>query len=212
MPAMAEGGSPWMGLPSSRMLPLRGAKRPMIDRSVVVLPAPLRPSRATTSPCSTRIERSNRTWESPYSVLIRWASSSLIGVQPSEIGVLNRLVAADCIRRSIRKKPALIEHGDALCQLKYRIEIVLDDDDGSRARDPFDQRATRLALGRAHARERLIEQQHIRAGGERHADFKAAFFAIGQNMRWGFGAVDQVQQYENRFDLFFYIEPALGRT
>src|ERR1700687_2174878 len=117
MQAMAEGGKPPIDRPSRRMLPLLGASTPMLDRSVVVLPAPLRPSSATTSPCSIRSESPNKTWEAPYSVLIRSTSSRLMGVQPSEIGVMDRLVAPDFIGRAVRQKPALVKHGNALGQL-----------------------------------------------------------------------------------------------
>ena len=42
-----------------------GGVRPVMQRSVVVLPAPLRPSRATTSPSLTLSERPCRMWPSP---------------------------------------------------------------------------------------------------------------------------------------------------
>ena len=63
--AISWGGRPWIGLPSSRMVPLPGDSTPMMLRSVVVLPAPLRPSNATHSCSSTRRETSNRMWLSP---------------------------------------------------------------------------------------------------------------------------------------------------
>src|SRR4051812_41964041 len=151
MPAMADGGRPSMDLPSRRIWPLRGDSTPMIERSVVVLPAPLRPSSATTSPCSTRIDRSNSTWESPYSVLILSTSSRLMRVQPSQIGVLHSRIAPDLVGGAIRQQPALIEHGDALGEFEDGVEIVLDDDHGSRAPDVANEGAGRDAFCRAHA-------------------------------------------------------------
>ena len=46
-------------------MPVRGVTTPIRLFSVVLLPAPLRPSSATTSLRSTRSETSKRMWESP---------------------------------------------------------------------------------------------------------------------------------------------------
>ena len=46
------GGRPQIDAPSSSMLPLLGRSRPMIVRISVVLPAPFRPRRASTSPAT----------------------------------------------------------------------------------------------------------------------------------------------------------------
>jgi hypothetical protein len=62
---MACGGSPWIGVPSNMMRPERGRKVPIRLFRVVLLPAPLRPSRATTSFFATRSDTSNRMWLSP---------------------------------------------------------------------------------------------------------------------------------------------------
>ena len=53
-------------LPSKRTEPVRWPTMPMIDFSVVVLPAPLRPSSVTTSPGSTSKLTPCSTWDSPY--------------------------------------------------------------------------------------------------------------------------------------------------
>jgi hypothetical protein len=51
--------------PSNTTLPRRAGVRPRIARSVVVLPAPLGPSSATTSPAATPSETPNSTCVSP---------------------------------------------------------------------------------------------------------------------------------------------------
>ena len=48
--AILSAGMPMISVSSKRIEPLRLPIMPMIDFSVVVLPAPLRPSRVTTSP------------------------------------------------------------------------------------------------------------------------------------------------------------------
>ena len=50
------------------MVPERGRVMPMIERTVVVLPMPLRPSRLTTCDAGTSSEMPNRTWLRPYAV------------------------------------------------------------------------------------------------------------------------------------------------
>ena len=57
---------PISSLPSKRTEPVRWPTMPMIDFSVVVLPAPLRPSSVTTSPASTSKVTPCSTWDSPY--------------------------------------------------------------------------------------------------------------------------------------------------
>ena len=63
--AMAWLFLPAMSTPSSITEPVRGVTTPIRLFSVVLLPAPLRPSSATTSFFSTRSATSNRMWESP---------------------------------------------------------------------------------------------------------------------------------------------------
>ena len=70
-PGDAAGGppgaaaSPEISWPSKVIRPPCGGTIPMMLFSVVVFPAPLRPRRATASPCSTRSERPWRMWLSP---------------------------------------------------------------------------------------------------------------------------------------------------
>src|SRR3712207_1036091 len=58
------------------MLPARRPTRSMMERSVVVLPAPLRPSRVTTSPSRTSRSTPCRMWLSPYQASSPRTSSS----------------------------------------------------------------------------------------------------------------------------------------
>ena len=50
-----------MSWPLKRMVPARGGVSPMIDRSVVVLPAPFRPRSTVISPAGTAKETSRST-------------------------------------------------------------------------------------------------------------------------------------------------------
>ena len=54
-----------MSLPSKRIVPWRGWLRPLIDRSVVDLPAPFAPISVTISPSWTSIEMPFSAWIEP---------------------------------------------------------------------------------------------------------------------------------------------------
>ena len=54
-----------MSWPLKRTAPARGGVSPMIERSVVVLPAPLRPRSTVISPAGTVKETSRSTWLLP---------------------------------------------------------------------------------------------------------------------------------------------------
>ena len=64
--ATASGRSFTVSRPLNMIDPARRGTSPMIDFIVVVLPAPLRPSRVTTSPSPTWKSTPCSTWLSPY--------------------------------------------------------------------------------------------------------------------------------------------------
>src|SRR5437899_13070277 len=78
MPARATryDSQPVMSTPLKATRPAWGGVSPMIERMVVDLPTPLRPSRQTHSPAPTSIETPNSTRDSPYAVWISLTSSS----------------------------------------------------------------------------------------------------------------------------------------
>jgi hypothetical protein len=63
--AMRSGASRSMRRPRKLMVPAPARVRPMIERTVVVLPMPLRPSSVAISPCEICRERPNSTWLAP---------------------------------------------------------------------------------------------------------------------------------------------------
>src|SRR5438034_512165 len=66
--AMRSGRCASMRSPRKRMTPLLAGVRPMIERTVVVFPMPLRPSSVATSPARIASSRPNSTWLAPYAV------------------------------------------------------------------------------------------------------------------------------------------------
>jgi hypothetical protein len=67
MPAWAtrKDGRPPRGFRSKVTAPALGGTMPMIERTVVVLPMPLRPRSVTTSPARTANDTPNSTWLAP---------------------------------------------------------------------------------------------------------------------------------------------------
>ncbi len=63
--AIRNDGSPRMSRPSKRIVPARAGVKPMIERTVVVLPMPLRPISVTISPGAIGSETPNSTWLRP---------------------------------------------------------------------------------------------------------------------------------------------------
>src|SRR4249920_4019245 len=114
----------------------------MIDLSVVVLPAPLRPSSVTTSPSFTSNVTPWRMCDSPYQ-----ACKSLIarrGVRTSSmpdphISFANLGIARHSLVVAFRQHPAAREHRDVMRQNRDDREIMLDHQNGAVGRHALDQ-------------------------------------------------------------------------
>src|SRR6202023_932922 len=131
----------------------------------VVLPTPLRPSRAAHSPAFTSRFTPCRICSLP---MWTWTSSSLstrrlpdvvLVVLATQIGLADTLVGGDFVRASGGKNRALRQHGDVVCDLEHDLHVVLDDDDIDRACELADFFDGTLGFGRAHAASRFVEQQ-----------------------------------------------------
>src|SRR5215469_9439560 len=109
------------------MEPRRRPTRPMMLFSVVVLPAPLRPSNVTTSPSRTSKSRPWRMWLSPYQAL-RPATSSIApsGMGGAEIGGDDVGVAGDVGVVAFREHLAARKDGDCIAEALHNREVVLD--------------------------------------------------------------------------------------
>src|SRR5690349_12139275 len=111
---------------------------PMIDLSVVVLPAPLRPSSVTTSPARTSKVAPCSTCDSPYQACrSSTASSAPSGMAHSQIGLAHLGVGRDAGVVALGEHPAAREHRDAVAEVGDHAEIVLDHQHGAVGRHPF---------------------------------------------------------------------------
>src|SRR5207253_4931458 len=107
---------------------------PMIDFSVVVLPAPLRPSSVTTSPANTSKVAPCSTWDSPYQACSPSTASSGVvaglSMTHSQIGLAHLRVGGDGRVIALGEHPPAREHGDAVGEIGDHAEIVLDHQHG----------------------------------------------------------------------------------
>src|SRR5450755_2319004 len=126
-----------------RTEPVRLPMMPMIDFSVVVLPAPLRPSSVTTSPAFTLKLTPWRMCDSPYQasrfstdricppVAEVAAVSAIIrsGMPRPQIGFLDALVLGQLGVIAFREHLPTGEDGDDVGQVRHHVEIMLDHQD-----------------------------------------------------------------------------------
>src|SRR5712664_1200391 len=149
-----------MSRPSKRTYPALTGSNPDSARSMVVLPAPLGPSNATTSPgdtvksmpCSTRIL--------PYPDSSRPTASSGSG---AEVSTDHLLVDANLGRRSGGQRVAEIEHGDLIADVEDQVGMMLHQQHaGSAPADRLDQRGQLFDFVAGKPGRGFVEQQEIR--------------------------------------------------
>src|SRR6266849_6168764 len=121
---------------------------PMIDLSVVVLPAPLRPSSVTTSPAKTSKSTPCNTWDSPYQACSPSIESKgpapALGMADPEIGFPHVRVGRYRFVVAFGEHPATREDRDAIGEARNDAEIMLDHQHCAVGSDRFDQRANAL--------------------------------------------------------------------
>src|SRR5437660_26416 len=172
--AIAFDESPMSSWPSWRTDPVRWPTIPMMDFSVVVLPAPLRPSSVTTSPARTSKLTPCSTWDSPYQACSPSTDSNGTPLTSSmadpEIGFAHIRVGRDRGVVAFREDTAARQHRDAVRQAGNDTEIVLDHQHRAIGGDGFDQRADAVDVLVPHSGRGLVEQQHFGIECERSCD------------------------------------------
>src|SRR5262249_471971 len=111
--------------PSNLIEPLRLASMPMIARMVVVLPAPLRPSKVTTSPGFTSKVMGCRTWLSPYQPLRSRTLSCASLMSGPHIGLDHLGIFRHLGVVALGQDLTACQHRDALRQIGDHRQIVL---------------------------------------------------------------------------------------
>src|SRR3569833_1867635 len=173
--------------------PVRLPRMPMIDFKVVVLPAPLRPSKVTTSPAFTVKFMPCRMWDSPYqasrfltsrtvpplaTVLTGGAAVITSGMTGSQIGFLDALVLRQFGVRPLGQHLAAGQHRDAVGEVRDDAQIMFDHQDGIFGGDPLDQGGDLVDVLVTHAGHRLVQQHHLRIERERGRDLQRALASV----------------------------------
>src|SRR5690348_13386472 len=196
-----------------RIEPARLPMMPMIDLSVVVLPAPLRPSRVTTSPAFTPKLMPWRIWDSPYQASRFWtlrtsgASADLAGASAiftsgmtgPQIGFLDPLILGQVGVIALRQHLPARQHGDDVGEIGDHTQIMLHHQDGVLRRDALDQGGNLVDVLVAHAGHWLVQQHHLRIERERRCNFQCALAPVGHLDRRCIGKLaeaDIVQKLE----------------
>src|ERR1700677_3227433 len=174
--AMRSEARPTVSLPSNFADPLRLPTMPMIDLSVVVLPAPLRPSSVTTSPRRTSKSTPCRMCDSPYQACSP-ETTICIGVDTAssmsdpEVGGFHVRVLRDGGVIALGEHASAGQPRNVIGEMRDHLQIVLDHQDRAMSRNAPDQRGDPIDVLMAHARHRLLEQQPFRVERPRRRDF-----------------------------------------
>src|SRR5665213_3708987 len=131
---------------------------PMIARRVVVLPAPLRPSRVTSSPWPTANSMPCSACDSPYQAL-RSATSSKSAMTRAHIGFDHLGIGRDGLVIALREDAAAGQYGDDVGEVGDDGQIVLDHQHGAVARCGADERGDPSDILLPEAGHRLVEQR-----------------------------------------------------
>ena len=210
-------GLAWvMSLPSIVMLPALFCTVPVMARSIVVLPTPLRPSSATASPsCTTRsrsvstccrhIRRAAASSSSSgfasrtgRTISVRTVGTRAACTCRTHIGRDHVWIAGNLGRLAVGDHAALVQHGNAVRQRQHAIDVVLDQQHGVGRGELADQRADHLAVGFGQAGQRFVEQQQLRIGGQRDGDFQQPPLAVREVGAWLGRAILQPDRGQQR--------------
>ncbi len=146
-----------MSAPAKRMLPARAGVSPMIERTVVVLPMPLRPISVTISPgrdgkrhAEQHLAQAVGGFDAgDFEHGLSHSSGPLLFF--AEIGLAHLGIGADDVGRARGDHAAIDQHRDAVGEREHRLHVVLDQQDGVVAfqRLQHGHHARRILRGRA---------------------------------------------------------------
>src|SRR5919201_10993 len=195
-PARARscGARPPRSRPPRRTVPRIWRCSPMMQRSVVVLPAPLRPTSVISSPSRTSRLTSRSACACPYQAL-RCLTSS-IGL--SEVRADDPRIPAYLVVRAVGDHPTLLHHDDSIGELGDNAHVVLDEKHRAAGADVTDQRDGALDVLQAHAGRRLVEEQDLWLKGERESELEGALLSVGEAARGARRDVGEADLTEDR--------------
>src|SRR3954468_4872647 len=110
--------------PSRRISPDHAGTRPIIAFSVVDLPAPLRPTRAITSPARAAKVISCSTRARPYPAESAFTSSI------AKVHLAQARIGADLVRRSLGDQRAKMQRDDPIREAENHVHVVFGEKHG----------------------------------------------------------------------------------
>src|SRR6266404_61809 len=155
---------------------IRSSKRtsPEMARRKVDSPAPLGPTRPTSSP--SRMWRQTPFRRTALSYRTRRSLTSRSGMRGPQVGLHHFRVLDDLARRSVRQHLAVVHHDHPVGDGHQLLELVLDhhhrrpfrmqSPEAAALVQPFDRPGEKLGLGGVEAAQRLVEQEKLRLGGD----------------------------------------------
>src|SRR6185437_2342010 len=171
-----------MSSPSNRIRPLLSGRSPEMARMVVVLPAPLAPISATTSPSSMPIEMPCSASIRPYATTTSSSSSSIFG--HPQVGGDDLGIAAYLGGRALGDLPAELQDHDPVGYAHHQAHVVLDEQHCvAEVADGLDQLEQLLLLGRVEAGRRLVQAEQLGLGAQGTRDLQAALVPVRQVAR-----------------------------
>src|SRR5680860_351754 len=162
--------------PAKRRTPSVWRWRPITERSNVVLPAPLRPTRVTTSPALTLRETSPRTRASPYQA----DRPSISSMSLPQVCRDHSVVRAHLFVASLGQDLALLQHRDLTGEIANDVHVVVDEHDGATLGDLLDQGDRAFDVLHTHTRRRFVEQQKGGVESQSQGKLEGALLAVGQ--------------------------------
>src|SRR5436190_10906659 len=207
MPAREISGvaQPPISWPAKVTLPRLGFHSPMMVRRVVVLPAPLRPSRTVMAPRGTTKSTPCRMWYwpmwvcTPSSVSKGSAMGRLRRTGPgagcdTQIGLLHHRGADHLGRLAVGDQPPVVQHDDAVGQALDHVHLVLDQQNGlvALALELLDEVEDDRHVVHRHAGRRLVEHEDVRLKRHHDGHLELALVAVRQGDCRGVALVGEV--------------------
>src|SRR5262249_28649769 len=161
--------------------PVRLPTIPMIDFRVVVLPAPLRPSRVTTSPSRTSKITPWRMWDSPYQACRSFtARSGVLGSSMTNphVSLTHFRIVRDCVVVAFCQDSSARQYGNVMGKIGHDGQIVLDHQNGAIGRYAFDQLRHAINVLVTHTCSWFVKQQHLRIERQRGGNLQRPLAAI----------------------------------
>ena len=182
----------------ARSMPARGGLTPVMLRINVVLPAPLRPSTATSSPSPISSETPME--DVAGAVESVDAADAAASAELSLCRDRRRAPSRSPPPRPAAPRPARWPWCSTVTfsrDLPDDVHVVLDQEHRVVLRDPLNELGGPPLAFLGHAGRRLIQQQQLRIGGDQHAELEPLPLAVRERVGGVIGLVGKLDELED---------------